>query len=95
MNWFKKRRRINRRLRWAALGWVLLTGCSTTDVSPKKLEECPEAIFHNKQMVNLRIGGKGQILWSRKLGGLTCYSVRVHTVDGPGTKYLYEFEMTQ
>ena len=89
IKWFRNRRRHNRRLALVKIGWVaillLCAGCSQTPPQ--------QPIFQRGQIVDLRIGRRGQILhvWVGTDGPK--YSVRVNSERGPTRVVLQEFEL--
>ncbi len=94
VKWFRDRRRANRRLALARIGWVAvlllaLAGCEQPPAAPQS-----QPIFQHGQIVNLRIGRRGQIIKVYVDGrNGPFYWVRVDSDYGPKKVLLNEFEL--
>lgn len=85
----QKYRRINRRLMCVAIGWVLLAGCAPYHA----YEMSQEDVDRQGDVVELVIGGKGQIMCGHKYTRGYVYSIRVMTENGPEIVHLYDWEL--
>ncbi len=86
---FRNRRRVNRRLALARIGWVaILLICAGCEQAPQQ-----PPTFRQGQIVDLRIGHRGQILKVYIGANSPFYAVRVNSDYGPKRIILQEFEL--